>query len=81
MRQFLVVPAIGSREIACAQRSLVRRGKHALQRLDIGDHPLDVHGSSITNAKPGETTIDGVPQMGVAFSSKKTAMKISAVTL
>lgn len=42
-----IVPPIGSREVACCQRSGVRQGEHALQQFDLGNGPLRIHLLSI----------------------------------
>jgi len=43
MREHVVVPAIRSGEIAHAARSGVRHRENALQPLDFGDGPVNVH--------------------------------------
>ena len=45
LREQFVVPSIGSRDVACAQRSRVRHGEDALQSLDFGNGLIGVHPS------------------------------------
>ena len=54
LREDFVVPSIRSREVARAQRSIVRRCEDALYPLDFGNSLLGVHSVPISN-------------MGVAF--------------
>jgi hypothetical protein len=49
VREHLIVPPIGSREIARAQRSGVRRGEDALQPIDFSYRLLGVHSVPISN--------------------------------
>ena len=49
MRVHPVVPSIRSREVTWAQRSGVRHGKDALQRLDFSNGLVGVHSVSISN--------------------------------
>jgi hypothetical protein len=45
MREHVVVPAIRSREVAWAQRSVVRHCEDALKVLDFSNAPFSVHPS------------------------------------
>jgi hypothetical protein len=49
MRKHLVVPAIGGRDVACAERPNVRRFEHFLQLLDLVNCAFNVHAVSISN--------------------------------
>jgi hypothetical protein len=51
VREHLVVPSIGSRDVACAERSNVRRFEHFLQLLDIVNDAFNVHSVSISNKR------------------------------
>ena len=48
MREPVIVPSIGSREVALAQRSGVRQREDALQPLDFGNGLVNVHFSIST---------------------------------
>jgi len=43
MCEHFVVPAIGSRDVACAERPDVRRFEHFLQLLNLVDDAIGVH--------------------------------------
>jgi hypothetical protein len=43
MREPVIVPSIGSREVALAQRSGVRHGEYALQPLDLSNGRFCFH--------------------------------------
>ena len=49
MRKHFVVPSIGGREVARAQRSSVRQCEDALKAFDFGNRLLRVHSVSISN--------------------------------
>jgi hypothetical protein len=49
LREDFVVPSIRSREVARAQRSIVRRCEDALYPLDFGNSLLGVHSVAISN--------------------------------
>jgi hypothetical protein len=49
MREHFVVSSIRSREVARAQRSVVRHCEDALKALDFGNSLLGVHSVSISN--------------------------------
>ena len=49
MREHLVVPAVGSRKVARAQRPNVRRFVHFLQLLDVVNDAFGVHSVPISN--------------------------------
>ena len=49
MRQPFIVFSVGGREIARGQWPLIRRGKHPLQRLDLGNGLFHVHAVFIFN--------------------------------
>ena len=51
MRERFVVPSIGSRDVACAQWSNVRRFKHFLYLLDLVNDAFNVHSVSLSNRK------------------------------
>jgi hypothetical protein len=43
MSEHFVVPAIGSRDVACAERSNIRRFEHFLYLLDLVNDAFNVH--------------------------------------
>jgi hypothetical protein len=49
MREHFVVPAIRSRDVACAEWPDVRRFEHFLQLLDVVNDAFDVHYVPISN--------------------------------
>ena len=49
MREHFVVPSIGSRDVACAQRPNVRRFEHFLKLLNLPNDAFNVHSVSISN--------------------------------
>ena len=49
MRQLVVMPAIGSRNVACAEWPNVRRFEHFLQLIDIVNGAFNVHAVPISN--------------------------------
>ena len=51
MCEHFVVPPIGSRDVACAERSNIRRFEHFLQLLDVVDDAFNVHASQSSSTK------------------------------
>jgi len=47
MRQSFIVPAIGGRDIACAEWSNIRSFEHLLQLPNIVDNAVKIHASSV----------------------------------
>jgi len=61
MREHFVVPSIGSRDVACTQRSGVGHCEDALKALDFGNGLLGVHPSQyLTQARQGSNG-SGIP--------------------
>jgi hypothetical protein len=46
-----VVPSIGSRDVACAEWSNIRRFEHLLQLLDVVNDAFNVHSVPISNMR------------------------------
>jgi hypothetical protein len=54
VRELIVVPAIGSRDVACAEWPNIRRFKHFLYLLNLVNDALNVHASQyLTQARQG----------------------------
>jgi len=45
MREHLIVPSIGSRDVAWAERPYIRRFEHFLKLLDVVNDAFNVHAS------------------------------------
>jgi hypothetical protein len=52
MREHLVVPSIGSTDVACAEWPNVRRFEHFLQLLNLVDDAFNVHAFQSSIRKP-----------------------------
>jgi len=53
VRQILIVPSIGSRDVRTIQRSRVGHREDALQPLDLGNGLLGVHPPQSSSTKLG----------------------------
>src|SRR5437764_4677403 len=50
--QLLIVPSIGSRDVACAEGPNIRRFEHFLKLLDVVNYSFNVHASQSCRRKP-----------------------------
>jgi hypothetical protein len=60
MREHFVVPSIGSRDVARAEWSNVRRCEHFLQLLDVANDAFNVHSVSISSMSVAVVKRDGI---------------------
>jgi hypothetical protein len=60
MGEHFVVPSIGSRDVACAEWSDVRRFEHLLELLDVVNDAFNVHSVSISNISMAPVKRDGI---------------------
>jgi hypothetical protein len=60
MREHLIVPSIGSRDVAWAEWPYIRRLEHFLKLLDVVNDAFNVHGSQSST-----TNCDGSNGVGV----------------
>ena len=60
MCEHFIVPAIGSRDVACAEWPNIRRFEHFLQLLDVVDNAFNVHSVSISNISTATVKRDGI---------------------
>jgi hypothetical protein len=51
MGEYLVVPAIGSGDVACAERPNIRCLEHFFQLFDVVNGAFNVHAFSISNIR------------------------------
>ena len=55
MRQHLIAPSIGGRDVSCTEWSNVRRVEHFLDLLNFVNDAFDVHGSQyLTQVRGGK---------------------------
>jgi len=59
VRELIVVPAIGSSDVACAEWPNIRRFEHFLQLLNLVNDALNIHASPIIYEKAGMSQTEG----------------------